>query len=212
MFKQTVSAIAVVGFLGACAQDGSTNQSVVGGAALGAVAGAVIGAIAGDRKGALIGAGVGAVAGGAIGGYLDQQQKELEKNLEGTGATVTNTGEELLVNLPNSITFDVDRALIKPEFRTTLAKVADTLVEYESSIVDVIGHTDSTGSEAYNQELSQRRADNVAKFLSGRGVLEQRIASFGVGETQPVADNATEVGRAENRRVEIRIEPLTEES
>lgn len=212
MFHKTAAAIVAVGMLAGCAQDGTINQNVAAGAALGTLTGAVIGAIAGDRKGALIGAGVGAVAGGAIGAYLDEQQKELERNLEGTGATVTNTGEELLVNLPSSITFDVDRADIKPEFRESLSKVASTLVQYESSIVDVIGHTDSTGSDAYNEALSERRAGSVAGFLTTRGVIEERVIAFGEGETQPVASNDTADGRAQNRRVELRITPLTAES
>lgn len=212
MFHKTAAAIVAVGMLAGCAQDGTINQNVAAGAALGTLTGAVIGAIAGDRKGALIGAGVGAVAGGAIGAYLDEQQKELERNLEGTGATVTNTGEELLVNLPNEITFDVDRAAIKPEFRDTLARMADTLNDYPSSAIDVVGHTDSTGSEAYNEELSQRRADNVAGFLTQRGVIRERIATFGEGETRPIASNETIEGRAQNRRVEILITPIVAES
>lgn len=212
MYKSTASAVVAVAMLSACAADGTVNEGALGGAAVGAVVGAVAGAIIGDRKGAIIGAGIGAVAGGATGAYLDEQQKELEKNLEGTGATVTNTGEELLVNLPNEITFDVDQTVIKPEFRTSLAKIAETLVEYESSAVDIIGHTDSTGSDAYNDDLSQRRADRVAGFLTQRGVIRERIIAFGEGEAFPIATNDTAEGRAQNRRVEIKITPITADS
>ena len=212
MLRQTIAITAAAGLLSACAADGTVNQNVAGGAAIGAIIGAVTGAVIGDRKGAIIGAGVGAVAGGAAGAYLDQQQKELERNLEGTGATVTNTGEELLVNLPSEITFDVDRAVIKPEFREPLARMAETLVQYESSAVDVIGHTDNTGSEAYNEELSQRRADSVAGFFVQRGVIRERILAYGEGESRPVATNETKEGRARNRRVEIKITPIVAES
>lgn len=216
MLRTSIIAVSVAGILAGCAQNGNgpaVGQNTGAGAILGAVGGAIIGGlIGGDRKGALIGAGIGAVAGGGVGVYLDNQQAELEKNLEGTGATVTNTGEELLVNLPSSITFPVDRAEIQPQFQDSLARVASTLVEYESSVIDVIGHTDSTGSDQYNQDLSQRRADSVANFLINRGVIRERVVAFGQGETQPIATNETAEGRAQNRRVELRIVPLTEGS
>lgn len=212
MYRQTIAITAAAALLSACAADGTVNERVAGGAAIGAIFGAVTGALIGDRKGAIIGAGVGAVAGGAIGTYLDEQQKELERNLEGTGATVTNTGEELLVNLPSEVTFDIDRTEIKPEFRTSLARMAETLVQYESSAVDIIGHTDNTGSEIYNEELSQRRADSVAGFLVQRGVIRERIVAFGEGETRPIATNETKEGRARNRRVEIKITPIVADS
>lgn len=209
MLRTAAAVIACASILAACEPDGRPNERVLGGAAIGATLGAVTGAIIGNRKGAVIGAGIGAIAGAGVGGYLDQQQKELERNLEGTGATVTNNGEQLLVNLPSEVTFDVDSDRIKPRFRDPLARVADTLVRYESSVVDVVGHTDSTGSEAYNQDLSDRRADRVADFLNRRGVIRQRIASYGEGETRPVASNETDRGRARNRRVEIIVTPIT---
>ncbi|MEL6791944.1 MAG: OmpA family protein [Pseudomonadota bacterium] len=212
MHRSVIIAVSAATLLSACAADGTVNENVAGGAAVGAILGAVTGAIIGDRTGAIVGAGVGAVAGGAVGAYLDEQQKELERNLEGTGATVVNTGEELLVNLPNEVTFDVDQAAIKPEFRDPLSEVAETLVKFESSAVDIIGHTDSTGSDAYNQTLSERRADSVSDFLTRRGVIRERIVAFGEGETQPIADNGTAEGRARNRRVEIKITPITAES
>ncbi|MEM7546858.1 MAG: OmpA family protein [Pseudomonadota bacterium] len=212
MLTRTVIALTTVGFLSACTQEGGVGQNTGAGAIIGAVGGAVVGGLIGNRRGALIGAGVGAVTGAGVGVYLDRQQADLERNLEGTGATVTNTGEELLVNLPSSITFAVDRADIQPQFRESLARVASTLVQYESSLIDVVGHTDSTGSESYNQSLSERRASSVANFLISRGVIRERVVAFGQGETQPIASNDTAAGRAENRRVELRITPLTEGS
>lgn len=210
MLRQTVFAIASVGLLAACNQDGTVRQNTVGGAAIGALAGAGVGALIGDRKGALIGAGVGAIAGAGVGNYLDEQQAQLDRDLAGTGATVTNTGDALLINLPAGVTFPTDSASIQPQFFEPLSNVANTLTTYESSLVDVIGHTDSSGAEDYNQDLSERRANAVADYLKGRGVIAERIVAFGRGETQPVATNATPEGRAANRRVELMIVPLTE--
>jgi outer membrane protein OmpA-like peptidoglycan-associated protein len=216
MLRNSIIALSVAGLVAGCAQSGNTpavGQNTGAGAILGAVGGAIVGGlIGGNRKGALIGAGIGAVTGAGVGVYLDNQQAELEKNLEGTGATVTNTGTELLVNLPSNITFAVDRAEIQPQFQDSLSRVASTLVQYESSVIDVIGHTDSTGSDAYNQDLSQRRANSVANFLIGRGVIRERIVAYGQGESAPIASNDTAEGRAQNRRVELRIVPLTEGS
>lgn len=213
MFRKTACALALTGMIvgvAGCANDQSGGRSAGAGALGGAGLGAGLGAIIGGRKGALIGAGIGAIAGAGVGTYLHQQQRDLERNLEGTGATVTNTGDALLVNLPSEVTFAFDRADIQPQFREPLARVAATLNQYESSTIDVVGHTDSTGSESYNQDLSQRRADSVAGFLIGRGVVPARVIAFGKGETQPIATNETETGRAQNRRVELIIVPLTE--
>ena len=217
MFKKPLIAIAAVGLVAGCANNGDgpeLGQRAGAGAAIGAVVGGVLGAIVAkdDRAGILIGAGLGGLAGAAIGNQLDQQQKELEKNLEGTGATVTNTGEQLLVNLPSEVTFDFDRADLKPEFIAPLSDVADTLNNYPNFLIDVIGHTDSIGSDAYNQSLSERRAGTVDGFLTGRGVLRDRIVSYGRGETAPVASNDTEFGRAQNRRVELIITPIEAEA
>lgn len=213
MIRQTAFALAAASLLAACAENNTgVGQNTAVGAVLGGAVGAVTGALVTkkDRRGALIGAGVGAVAGAAIGNYLDRQQQDLERNLEGTGATVSNNGEELLVNLPAGVTFGFDSARIQPQFFDPLARVANTLNQYESSLIDVIGHTDSTGSDSYNQDLSQRRADAVASFLRNRGVLSQRIVAYGVGESQPVASNSDEFGRSQNRRVELRITPISE--
>lgn len=217
MIKTPLIALAAVGIVAGCANNGDgpqIGQRTGAGAAIGTVIGGVLGAVIAkdDRAGILIGAGLGALTGAAIGNQLDEQQVELAKNLEGTGATVTNTGEQLLVNLPSSVSFDFDRADLKPEFFDPLAEVATTLNKYPSFLIDVIGHTDSIGSDAYNQSLSERRASSVDNFLTGRGVLRDRIVSYGRGETAPIASNGTNFGRAENRRVELIITPITEET
>ncbi|QIE54591.1 OmpA family protein [Pikeienuella piscinae] len=213
MLKKTACALALTGMIGlgaGCANDETGARSAGAGALGGGALGAGIGALVGGRQAALIGAGIGAIAGAGIGTYLNQQQRDLEQNLEGTGATVTNTGEALLVNMPAEVTFAVDRADIQPQFYNPLARVANTLNQYESSLIDVIGHTDSTGEAGYNQALSERRADSVAGFLINRGVLSDRIIAYGRGETEPIATNETASGRAMNRRVELIITPITE--
>lgn len=217
MLRKSFITLAAAGVLAGCANNGQgpeIGQRTGAGAAIGAVIGGVLGAVIAkdDRAGILIGAGLGGLTGAAIGKQLDQQQKELEKNLQGTGATVVNTGEQLLVNLPSEVTFDFDRADLKPEFVDPLGDVATTLNNYPSFLIDIIGHTDSIGSDAYNQSLSERRAGSVSGFLTGRGVLRDRVVAYGRGETAPVASNDTEAGRAENRRVELIITPITEET
>lgn len=201
-----VAALAVAG-----CQTVQENQRTAIGAGVGAAAGAALGTLVGgnDRRNALVGAGIGLLAGGAVGQYLDRQERALSASLAGTGAEVERQGDQLLVSLPSSITFDVDSATINPQFRSTLDEVAQTFNQYPQSLIDVVGHTDSTGSEQYNQALSERRAGSVANYLRGRGVLPARVAAFGVGETQPVASNESETGRAANRRVELRIVPQT---
>lgn len=189
------------------------NPRTASGAAIGALGGAAIGTLFGgnDRRNALIGAGIGLLAGAAVGQYLDQQQRELEASLAGSGAQVVRQGDELVVNFPASITFATDSAQIRPEFYPTLDQVAATLQRYPQSYIDVVGHTDSTGSEQYNQALSERRAQAVANHLRSRGVNPVRIAAYGMGETQPIASNATPEGRQANRRVEVRIIPATQQ-
>lgn len=181
------------------------------GAIIGAIGGAVLGAAAGgdDRRNAAIGAGIGALAGAAVGNYMDRQEAELRERMRGTGVTVTRTAEnEIMLNMPNDITFDFDRSDVKPQFSGTVQTVARNLADFQSTTVDVIGHTDSTGTDAYNQGLSQRRADSVARALIGSGVQSVRIVALGRGETQPVASNATPDGQARNRRVELRVRAI----
>lgn len=180
------------------------------GGALGAIGGYLLGdLIGGNRTAAIIGAGVGALAGGAVGQYMDRQEARLRQQTAGTGVEIIRQGDELVLRMPEGITFAYDRADVQPQFRATLDGVAATLDEYQSTAIDIYGHTDATGSDAYNQGLSERRAQSVADYLVARGVDRVRLATRGYGETQPIADNATEAGRAANRRVEIRIVPVT---
>ena len=141
---------------------------------------------------------------------MDEQEKKLREQTAGTGIDVTREGDNLILNMPSNVTFAVDSAAIDPAFQTTLGSVANTLSRYEKSYVDVLGHTDSTGSDAYNQSLSERRAESVANFLANSGVQRARLATKGYGESQPIASNATEAGRAANRRVEIKIVPIAQ--
>lgn len=188
------------------------DRTVLGGLG-GAVGGYLLGDVIGgrrDRTEKILGAGIGAVAGAGLGRYLEQQKRDLEQQTAGTGVEVTQEGDSLLVNIPSGITFPVDSAAIQPGFQQTLTDVAQTLNRYESSYIDIYGHTDSSGSDAYNQGLSERRANSVSSFLQRQGVNGARLAAKGYGETQPVASNETVEGRAQNRRVELRIVPVTQ--
>lgn len=179
------------------------------GAALGAVGGAVIGGGGRDsRNGALIGAGIGALAGGAIGSYMDNQEAELRAQLQGTGISVTRVGDRIILNMPSNITFATDQDQVMPQFYPTLNSVAIVLRKFDKTLIDVNGHTDSTGSVAYNQGLSERRAMSVAGYLNSQGVDPRRVSALGFGPSQPIASNATAEGRAQNRRVEIQIAPI----
>lgn len=182
------------------------------GAAIGAAAGAVIGAVTGgDRlKRAAIGAGVGALAGAGVGYYMDQQEMRLRQQLEGTGVSVTRVGDNIVLNMPGNITFATDSANIAPGFYEVLDSVVLVLKEYEKTVIVVEGHTDSSGGEQYNQLLSERRADAVARFLIDSRVIPARVASYGFGESRPIADNQYADGRAANRRVELTLMPITQ--
>jgi len=190
------------------------TSSATKGALIGAATGAVVGLISGDdaverRQHALIGAGIGALAGGSIGYYMDKQEAELRAELEGTGVSVTRIGDNITLNMPGNVTFATDSADLSPAFFDVLNSVGKVLDEYGQTVIEVAGHTDSTGSEAYNQSLSERRAGSVATYLSGQGVMQQRLITLGMGELRPVADNSTAAGRQTNRRVEITMVPLT---
>jgi outer membrane protein OmpA-like peptidoglycan-associated protein len=157
----------------------------------------------------LIGAGVGALAGGAIGAYQDRQEAALRAELEGTGVSVTRIGDNITLNMPGNVTFATDSSDLSPAFFDVLNSVGKVLDEFEQTVVEVAGHTDSTGSDAYNQSLSERRAASVATYLGGRGVMPERLITVGMGESRPVADNGTAAGRQANRRVEITMVPIT---
>jgi len=187
------------------------TSKVAKGAGIGAAAGAVVGLLTkGDKlQNALIGAGVGALAGGGAGYYMDVQEAKLRQKLEGTGVSVTRMGDNITLNLPSNITFAVNSADLNAQFFSALEGVSMVLKEYEKTVVEVAGHTDSTGSEQSNQVLSERRAQSVASYLSTHGVKSQRLITIGAGEGHPVASNDTEQGRAANRRVELTIVPIT---
>lgn len=203
--------------LSACVTDPNTGEKKVSRAADaadgGALGGMLLGGLIGGKTGRILGAGIGGIAGAAVGYSMDKQIKQLRESTAGSGVDVTPTdnGSAILVNLPNGVTFDTDSSAIKPTFRDTLDKVAQSLNQYPDSLIDVYGHTDSTGSDAYNQALSERRARAVADYLTSRGVSYSRIRSQGFGETQPVASNDTEAGRSANRRVEIKIVPISQD-
>lgn len=184
------------------------------GAAIGAASGAAVGMIAGHdskqrRRNALIGAGVGALAGGGVGYYMDQQEAKLRQKLQGTGVSVTRQGDNIVLNMPGNITFKTDSADISANFYDALNSVTLVLKEYPKTILDIYGHTDNVGSDAYNQTLSERRAASVGQYLISHGVDTRRVATQGFGKTRPIADNSTPEGRQQNRRVELVIEPLT---
>lgn len=186
------------------------TSNAVKGSAIGAVSGAVIGVIAGDnRKSALIGAGIGALAGGGIGYYMDVQEAKLRQELEATGVSVTRQGDSIILNMPGNITFETDSSAISADFYNVLNSVAKVFNEYKKTYVDIYGHTDSVGDASYNINLSQRRADSVSRYLQTREVLPQRIMTRGMGEDQPIASNSSAQGRAQNRRVEIKLTPIT---
>ena len=181
------------------------------GAAIGAVAGAVIGAATSSKKDREKGVLTGAVAGGALGAgvgvYMDRQEQALRTQLEGTGVRVARDGDNIRLIMPGNVTFDVDRDNIRPEFFGTLESVATVLKEYDQTSIRVTGHTDSTGSETYNQSLSERRAASVGQFLISQGIASRRVWTSGYGETYPIAGNDTEAGRQANRRVELELVP-----
>ena len=139
---------------------------------------------------------------------MDRQEQELRRQTAGSGVEIERRGDELVLTMPSGITFAFDRYDVQPQFRPTLDRVAEVLGDYPQTMIDIYGHTDSVGADAYNQTLSENRARAVADYLSMQGVNKVRMATLGYGETQPIADNGTESGRAANRRVEIRIVPV----
>ncbi|HKE94106.1 MAG TPA: OmpA family protein [Povalibacter sp.] len=187
------------------------TSKAVKGAGIGAAAGAVVGLLTkGDKlQNALIGAGVGAIAGGGVGYYMDVQEAKLRQKLEGTGVSVTRMGDNITLNMPSSITFALNSADLNAQFYNALEGVGMVLKEYDKTLIEVAGHTDSTGTEQYNQALSERRAQSVVAYLGSHGVKTSRLMTVGAGEAHPVASNDTEQGKAANRRVEMTIVPVT---
>lgn len=186
-----------------------TGRGALIGAGIGVVAGLLSGGDATERRQrALVGAGVGGLAGGAIGAYQDRQEAQLRRQMEGTGVDVVRQGDNITLNMPGNVTFAFDKAEVQPQFYPVLDNVANTLQQYNQTIIEVAGHTDSVGTDAYNQQLSQQRAEAVANYLGSRGVVRDRMITVGTGESHPVASNDTEEGRATNRRVEITLVPV----
>ena len=209
-----ITAVVTGSLLTGCANDPHQRTKI--GAAIGAAAGTAAGyAVDDGAKGALIGAAVGALAGGAVGNYMDRQQQEFERVLAEEQARhdieIERLKDDVLkLDLSSEVSFDYDSAALKPAFTTTLDKLANVINKYDRTIVHTIGHTDSTGSEQYNQNLSERRAHSVSNFLAQRGVPYERLRTEGMGELAPRASNDTEAGRQLNRRVEIYLKPVVE--
>jgi outer membrane protein OmpA-like peptidoglycan-associated protein len=183
-------------------------------AIIGAAAGAVAGLITGDssmerKKRALVGAGLGALAGAGVGTYMDRQEAKLRAELERTGVSVTRVGDNITLNMPGNITFATNSADLNANFFEVLNSVSLVVNEFNQTVIEVAGHTDSTGADAFNQQLSERRAGAVAAYLGTRSVQTDRIITVGMGEGRPVATNDTDVGRQQNRRVELTLVPLT---
>ena len=219
MLKTGALAALTVTLLGGCASyTGQTNDpndpnrtrtGALIGAGIGAVAGLLSGSDATERRQrALVGAGIGGLAGGSIGAYQDRQEAELRRQTAGTGIDVSRDGDVIKLNLPDGVTFDFGKAELKPQFYPALNNVASTLREYNQTIVEVSGHTDSIGSEAVNQRLSEQRAASVGNYLIGQGLQRERFEIVGMGKRYPAASNDTDAGRALNRRVEIRALPV----
>lgn len=190
-----------------------TSKATIG-AGVGALAGAAVGLISGGtgqerRKKALIGAGVGAIAGGGVGYYMDVQEAKLRQELSSTGVSVTRDGDNLVLNMPSNITFPVGGSSINSQFYSVLNSVNLVVKEYEKTLIEIQGHTDSTGSASSNQSLSERRASSVSEYFASQGVNRLRLESYGFGENQPIASNDSEQGRQINRRVEIILVPIS---
>ena len=186
-----------------------TRTGALIGAGIGAVAGLLSGGDAVERRQrAMVGAGVGGLAGAGIGAYQDRQEAALRRSLAGSGVDVVRQGDNITLNMPGNITFAFDSSNLQPQFYPVLDNVASTLNQYNQTVIEVAGHTDNVGTDAYNQQLSVQRANAVAAYLGGKGVMQQRMMIVGAGETRPIASNDTDAGRAQNRRVEITIVPV----
>ncbi len=215
ILRKSIVACGVLLIVAGCATNDPHRRAKTG-AAIGAVTGAVTGAILGDGKGAVVGGAVGAMGGAAIGDYMDKQQKEFddalaEEQRRNQIEIERMKDDSLKLSLSNEVSFDFGRADIKPAFEPSLAKLTDVLQKYNRTTVQVVGHTDSVGSEASNQQLSERRAHAVASYLASNGVSSSRLRTEGRGEREPRDSNDTEAGRAINRRVEIYVKPIVEE-
>lgn len=209
----SVLALIVVTLWGCAPPQNKTQQGAMYGTGIGAAVGAGLGqVIGGDTKATLIGAGIGAalggVAGGSIGRYMDNQEAALQQQFAASeAANIRRNADVLAVTFKSDVLFDINSAALKPGAYTEINRVASVLVQYPQTTIQIAGHTDSTGAESYNMDLSQRRAMSVQNALANQGVAASRMKTIGFGETQPVADNATDSGRQLNRRVVVTITP-----
>jgi outer membrane protein OmpA-like peptidoglycan-associated protein len=222
-FFNLLLAVALSFMLGACSSvDPYTGEQKTSNTTKGSAIGAAIGAVIGyttardkdrreKRKAILKGAAIGGLGGAAVGAYMDKQEEKLRKQLQGSGVSVTRNGNDLILNMPGNITFNTDSASLKPGFNDVLNSVVLVLKEYNQTLIEAAGHTDSTGSETYNQKLSYSRASSVANYLIDQGVNVDRVIIVGHGESRPIASNSTPEGRELNRRVELTLIPLTTE-
>lgn len=217
--KLILTGVSIAALLGACTTtDPYSSTPRRNNTGTGVIAGAVGGALLGyltntsnseqGRRNALIGAGIGALGGAAVGSYMDRQQRELEAELSGSGVGVARQGDNLVLRMPSDVTFASNQSSINNRFYTTLDDVAAVLNRYDQSVVDIVGHADSDGADDYNLNLSRQRASSVAQYLVSRNVLADRLYVDGMGESAPIATNATAEGKAQNRRVEILIRPF----
>jgi outer membrane protein OmpA-like peptidoglycan-associated protein len=214
MRKKTILSLAAIVAITGCTQgvknnssDGSfyeRNKRAIGGAIAGVIGGGVIGHQSDHKKEGAI---IGGLAGLGIGAYMDKQAAELQTELGGSGVQVGRNGNDIVLNMPENITFDTGKSSLKPRFYGTLNDVAQVVAKYNETRLSIAGHTDNVGSDSYNQTLSQQRAANVRSYLAAQGVNTGRLNSYGYGESRPVASNQTNAGRAQNRRVEITITP-----
>jgi outer membrane protein OmpA-like peptidoglycan-associated protein len=211
--REIVASALTLVLVAGCATNPETGQREMNktgkSAAIGAAVGAAVGGVSGGNRGkrAVIGAAAGAAIGAGVGKYMQNQEDKLRQQTAGTGVEVKREGDNIVLNMPGHVTFATDSAQITPAFHGTLDQVAATITEYKDTRVEIAGHTDNTGSDGYNQQLSERRAQAVGSYLAGRGVASSRVTTTGYGETRPVAGNDTPDGRQQNRRVEIILSP-----
>lgn len=214
LFVPVAAAALLVGCATSDPYSGQTQRSsTMTGAGIGAAVGAAAGALSGSgstsrRDRALIGAAVGAAAGAGVGAYMDRQEEQLRASTQGTGIEVDRRGDDIVLNMPSSVTFGFDSSELTTNARNALNDVSSILTQYTDTRVNIAGHTDSTGNADYNQRLSERRAEAVGNYLAQSGVSRNRLQMRGYGQTQPVASNDNETGRAQNRRVEITLSPI----
>jgi outer membrane protein OmpA-like peptidoglycan-associated protein len=216
MTRAALALVASALALTACATDPVTGQAIYGntarGAGIGALAGAVGGALAGgdDKRNILVGAAVGALAGGAIGRYMDGQEEDMRRAVANSGIGLQRQGDNIVLVMPSDVTFSKGSAQLDPAFTSVLDKVAQSLNLYPKTTIDIVGHASTEGDAQSNLDLSYRRAEAVRMYLQGRSVLPQRMATGGMGESQPiVVPDDTEAKRSTNRRVQITLRPVT---